>query len=154
MAILAIVVALALPTLHGFARGHRTSDCADNIVALSRWARTQSITRGLNYRLHVDPAARTYWLSYVREDGTEGPIGEGEWGLVYNAPDGVRLDWDAPQQPDGRYIQFQPNGRTDAARITVTGADNKPIEIACFSATEMYHVVSDSERQQGLDNGI
>jgi len=154
MAIIAIMLGLAIPRLSAFARGHRTSDCIDNIVALTRWARTQAITRGLTYRLHVDPANRTYWLTYMRDDGMEVNLSEGDWGKVYTAPEGVRIDWDAPQQPDGKYIQFQPSGRTDPARIVVTGQDNKSTDIACFSATEMYHIVTDEERQQGLENGI
>lgn len=149
LAILAVVVALAVPTLHGFAASRGTTQCADQIVALCRWARTQSVTRGLTYRLNLDAGSGTYWLTVEQDDGTVASPGE-EFGRVFRAPDGTRIDWNAPKQKDGQYVQFQPTGRTDPAIVRVTGRDNQVIEVACFSATELFHVVTDQERQQGL----
>lgn len=148
MMILAIVALVAAPALSTFGKGRGAGNCADQIVSLTRWARTQSITRGVTYRLNLDPAARTYWLSQVRDDGTVDMLGE-EFGRVFTAPDGVTLNWNAPQQQDGQYIQFLPTGRTDPATISVADVRGKTIEITCYSPTEMFHVVTDLERQQG-----
>ena len=148
MMILAIVALVAAPALGTFGKGRGAGNCADQIVSLTRWARTQSITRGVTYRLNLDPSARTYWLSQVRDDGTVDVLGE-EFGRVFTAPEGVTLNWTAPQQQDGQYIQFLPTGRTDPATIRVADMRGKVIEITCYSPTEMFHVVTDLERQQG-----
>ena len=148
MMILAIVALVAAPALSTFGKGRGAGNCADQIVSLTRWARTQSITRGVTYRLNLDPGARTYWLSLVRDDGTIDALGE-EFGRVFTAPDGVTLNWNAPQQQDGQYIQFLPTGRTDPATIRVADRRGKVIEITCYSPTEMFHVITDAERQQG-----
>ena len=148
MMIVAIIAMIAAPALHNFARGRGIGNCAEQIVSLTRWARTQAITRGVTYRLNLDPASRTYWLTVVRDDGTIDNLGE-EFGRVFNAPDGISLDWNAPMQQDGQYIQFLPTGRTDPATIHVTDARWKIVEISCFSPTELFHVVTDAERQQG-----
>jgi len=148
MVILAIVAGIAAPALTAFGKGRRVGDCAAQIVSLTHWARTQAITRGVTYRLNLDPNSRTYWLTVVRDDGTVDTPGE-EFGRVFSAPDGVTLNWDAPTQQDGQYITFLPTGRTDPATIRVTDAGGKIVEVSSFSPTELFHVVTDAERQQG-----
>ena len=146
-----IIVGLAVPTLHGFAQGRRTTACADQIQALTQYAHTQAITRGTIYRLNIKPAGlngrATYWLTVQQqEDGQFGPTGD-SLGLEFQAPEGVDLSWNAPQQPDGQYIQFQSTGRTDPATIRVQGPDRQLILIACPSATEMFKVMTAAEAQ-------
>lgn len=149
LAIIAVVVGMAVPTLHGFAQGHRTINCAEQIVALTQWAHTEAVTRGETYRLNIDPNRRAYWLTVQRDDGQFVNVGR-EIGQQFIAPDGVMLSWDAPKHDDGQYLQFMPTGRTDPGNIQLTGPDGKVIRIACFSATELYHIVTDQEKQQGL----
>jgi len=148
MAIIAIAVAMAVPSLHGFAQGRRAGNCAEEILALAQWARTQAIVRGKPYRLNLDPGAGTFWLTVQEDDGTIQSLGE-EFGRTFSVPEGVRLDWNASPQPDGTYVQFLPTGRCDPATIHVTDPNGKVTEIACFSSTELFHIVSDQERQQG-----
>jgi prepilin-type N-terminal cleavage/methylation domain-containing protein len=154
MAIIAIIVGLSVPSLHGFAQGRRTSACADQIAALAHYAHTQAITRATVYRLNIKPAAMNqpamYWLTVQAEDGTFVPTGD-TMGLQYPAPDGADISWNAPQQADGQYIQFMPTGRSDVATIVVRGADRQVIYIACPSATELYKVMSiDEARSLGI----
>lgn len=148
MAILAIGTALVVPSLHGFAQGRRTTNCCEQILALTKWARTQAIVRGLTYRLNLDPATRTYWLTVQNDDGTVQGLGE-EFGRVFTAPEGVTLTWDAQPQQDGVYVQFLPSGRCDPATISVIDPTGHVTEITCYTPTELYHIVSDEERVQG-----
>lgn len=148
MVILAIAALVAAPALSTFGKGRGAGNCAEQIVSLTRWARTQAITRGVTYRFNLDPSSRTYWLSTVADNGTVAPLNE-EFGRVFTAPDGITLDWNAPMQQDGQYIQFRPTGRTDPATIRVTDSRGKFIEITCYSPAELFHVVTDAERQQG-----
>jgi prepilin-type N-terminal cleavage/methylation domain-containing protein len=148
MAIIAVIVGLSVPSLHGFALGRRTTACADQIASLTQYAHTQAITRGMVYRLNIRQGTlnipATYFLTVQLEDGTFGPTGD-SFGLEFKAPDGVDISWNAPQQSDGQYIQFQPTGRTDPATIQVHGPDRKVILIGCPSATELYKVMTPEE---------
>ena len=148
MAIISIAVGMAIPSLHGFAQGRRAGNCAEEILALAHWARTQAVVRGKPYRLNLDPAAGTFWLTVQEDDGTIQPLGE-EFGRTFTVPEGVRLDWDATPQADGTYVQFLPTGRCDPATIHVTAPDGHVTELTCLSGTELFHIVTDQERVQG-----
>src|SRR5437870_5038657 len=88
MLILCIVALMAVPAFRFFAEGHQVDDCAAQIVSLAQWARTQAISRGVTYRLNLDPSARTYGLSVDQGDGTFAPVPE-EFGRIFTLPDGV-----------------------------------------------------------------
>jgi len=146
MAIIAIIVGMVVQNLHGFASGRRTAQCADQIVALTRYARTQAITQGIPYRLNLTPARGTYWLTMQQPDGRFGLLGN-SLGLQFQSPDGSTLNWNAPAHQDGQYIQFQPNGRADPAEIQLVGADRQTYVIGCLSATEVYKILTPEEQQ-------
>ena len=151
MAVIAIIVGMAVPRLSGFAKGRQISGSADELVSLAHYARTQSINNGKIYRLYVQSGTPgKFWIGVEQDDGTYGTTGDVS-GRNFVTPDGVSLQWiKAPQQPDGQYIQFQPTGRTDPASLEIRGADKQVIDIACFSATEEFHVVTATDRAKGL----
>jgi prepilin-type N-terminal cleavage/methylation domain-containing protein len=154
LAIIAVIVGMSIPSLHGFAQGRRTTACVDQIVALTQYAHTQAITRGTVYRLNMRPASMnsraTYWLTVQQDDGQFRPTGD-SLGLEFQAPDGVDISWNAPSHADGQYIQFQSTGRTDPATIHVMGADRQDFLIACPSATELFKAMTPQEaRAAGL----
>src|SRR4051794_14678146 len=87
MAILCLVAGMAVPSLKGFGQGRQTTEGAAQLVALARRARTQAITEATPYRLNVDPAAGTYWLTAWRGGGFVSP-GD-NFGMVFAAPEGT-----------------------------------------------------------------
>ena len=154
MAIVAVIVGLAIPKLSGFALGRRTAACADQLVALTRYAHTQSISTATVYRLNLQPAAGnapgTYWLTMQGEDGQFIRTGD-NLGMDFQVPDGVDVSWNAPQHPDGQYIEFQPTGRSEQAMIQVRSTDGRVITIASLSSTELFKVMTpDEAKAQGL----
>lgn len=149
MVILLVAAAIAVPSLSSFGKGRRTDNCAAQLVALTKWARTQAIATGMTYRLNIDPGKRTFWLTVQHDDVVESP-GE-EFGREFALPDEVTIDWNAPQQQDGQYIQFLPTGRTDPATIRLTDTSGGAvIQIGCLTATERYHVLTQDEIQQQI----
>jgi len=148
MLIIAIIAAIAAPTLSGFGRGRRLENATNQLVAVARWARTRAISDGLVYRLNFDMSARKYWLSMQLDDGSGqfGYVPE-EFGRDFTLPDDINIAANLVMQPDGMYVEFQPNGRTDPVTIQLTDTQyNDSNDIGTLTATELFHVFSDSER--------
>lgn len=161
MMLLCVVAAMAVPSLRGFGRGRRVGACAAQLVTIAQYARTQAITRSNTYRLNVDPAAGTYWLT-VERGGVFDVPGE-EMGRVFAAPEGVTIAWNGPLPLDSGgdgargaaagspqlYVEFLPTGRTSAAVSLLltdhTGgaSDGRVTEVACLSPAEPFRVLSD-----------
>ena len=153
MMLLCVVAAMAVPALRGFGQGRRLGSCAAQLVSLAQYARTQAITRGVPYRMHVDPDTATYWLTAERDDGVFDTPGD-EFGRVFEAPEGIAIDWLGPSPPDaGRfpYVEFLPTGRTSAAatlRLTDEGSGGgggAVTEVACLSPAEPFRVLAEWE---------
>jgi prepilin-type N-terminal cleavage/methylation domain-containing protein len=170
LALIAIVIGIALPSLSGFASSQSVGDSADRVMALARWARLEAITRGVSFRLNFDPVTRTYWLTMqngasfenVLQDGLGGSLGLStgsnsnttqfgdvgeEHGRKFQAPEGVTFDCIIPPQPGGpAYMEFYPSGRCDPGTIVFRGARGQAIEVGCLTGTEQFHVLSEDEQ--------
>ena len=141
MGIICTVLAMASPSLRGFFGSRRTADAAAQVVALARFAATQSAAEGRTYRLSVDLDAGTYWVT--REQGNAQARLASEFGRTFSLPQGTRARWDArPGDPPRDYIEFLPDGRTETATLRLTGRRGEVYRAACLSPTERYHVVS------------
>jgi len=143
LGIIALVAAMVAPSLRGFAAGRRTKDSATLIVGLAQYARTAAMSEGRVYRLNFDPSARQVWLT--AQSGAVFAPPTNEYGQRFSLAQGVQMDLDVAQQQDGRYVQFQPSGRTDTAHVHLTGQFGDKVEVACASATEMFRVVPAGE---------
>src|SRR5690349_8323376 len=93
LVIIAIVTAIAAPSLSGFGRGRRLDNASTRLLAVAQWARTQSISEGRIYRLYLDSTSRTYWLMVQLDDGTFDYLGK-EFGRVFTLPDDVQMTAD------------------------------------------------------------
>ncbi len=148
MVIIAIVAAIAAPTLSGFGRGRRLENATNQLMAVARWARTRAISDGLVYRLNFDMNAREYWLSVQLDDGSGlfGDVQE-EFGRHFTLSDDINIAANIQMQPDGMYVEFQPNGRCDPVTIQLTDTQyNKSNDVGSLTSTEPFHVFSDSEQ--------
>ncbi|HWE93280.1 MAG TPA: prepilin-type N-terminal cleavage/methylation domain-containing protein [Tepidisphaeraceae bacterium] len=167
LAIIAIIVGLARPMLNNFARGRQLGDTAEEVIIRARWAHTQAVARGISYRLNFDPTKREIWLTMQTgpafqnmlqsQNAVPGqPLGTNsatfdvigdEMGQVFTVPDGITFKCSLVQQADGMYVEFHPSGRSDPASISFTDQSGRVIETGTLTATEMFHVLSDDERQ-------
>lgn len=165
--IIAVVVGAASPLLNNFARGRQLGDTADQVVLMARWAHTQAMTRGVNYRLNFDTTKHQVWLTVQNgpsfesllqsQNGVPGQTSSGnstvyagignEMGRIYDVPDTIDFTCSLVQQSDGTYVQFRPSGRSDPASVTFSDRNGKVIEVGCLATTEQFHVLTDDERQ-------
>src|SRR3982751_6505543 len=94
LVVLAIVVAIAVPSLRNFAEGRGAEECAGQIVNLANYARAKAISDGVVYRLNVDVAAGRFWLTRQLPDGISFEELGDDMGQIVAVPDGVTLQWD------------------------------------------------------------
>lgn len=162
--ILAVIAAMAVPSLRKYADGRNPPNTAAHIVAMANYGRALAISDGVVVRLNIDPATGRCWLTRQDlNDPAGGFIELGEdMGQVFEAPDGVKLEWDdsaraaamansqaagtgvlLPDPPPAAqpYVDFQPSGRSTPASIRVVGRDGSVIAVTCPSATELFSIV-------------
>lgn len=174
LVIIVVLTSIAAPSLGLFNKGQRVSDASDDLLSLARWARSEAINRGINFRLNIDTSGRTYWLSMQNggsyenllqassSSSTIGPDGSAqstkfdavgeEFGRKFTFPVGVNVESTYTPQPDGLFIQFRPTGRCDPGSVRLSDPQGKTIEVGCVTGSESFHILSDEERVQ-LQNG-
>lgn len=158
LVVLAVIVAMTIPSMRGLAQGRGVESCSGQLLSLAHYARSQAIAEGTTYRLYVDPDQRMYYLA--RQDGPEFfPLGT-EFGRMFTVPDDVQLEWDesyVSQQlqvasetgkliPEREatavpYVDFRASGRTDPCLIRLTDRTGEVTQLVCPSATEMMRMV-------------
>lgn len=141
MMLLCIAAAIAVPSLRGFREGQRMRGASAQVVSLAQWARAQAVTRAVPYRLNVDAATGTYWLTAERA-GVFEMLGE-DLGRVFELPDGITIESYGAPVADSPFpcVEFLPTGRTvAAARVRLTDANGAITEIACLSPAEPFQV--------------
>lgn len=144
MVILCTVLAMAAPSLRGFFASCETSDAAAQLVALTQLARSQAIAEGRVYRLNLDVQRRTYWLT-VQEQGAFREL-YSEFGRVFSLPKDTLIELEnIPKYGSDHYVEFSPQGRTQAGTIRLTNRRGDVFEITCFSPTELFSVVIPEE---------
>ena len=143
MTILVLVVSMLAPSLRGFGIGRSNDNTARQLVSLAKYARTQAISEGRRYRLNFDTQSNAFWLTAEENGAFKAP--NSDLGRRIDAPDGVLIQTDLTQQPDGVFVEFRPTGRTDPAHVSLTDKLGNTIQVACESATEMFRIVPPGE---------
>ena len=145
MVIIAIALSAVAPKLRGWSRGRDLRDAADQFVYLTRYARSQAVSDGLNYRLTIDPQAGTYQLTKL--DGVKYVQAKADFGEVQQIPSGYHIEM-LPQPGTttiSNTIDFFPSGRTQMAQVRFTAANGDVVKVACPSAAEEFAVVTNSQ---------
>lgn len=149
MLLVCTVLAMAAPSLSGFARGRRTADAAGNILALTNLARTRAVTEARLYRLNIDTDDASYYLT-AQQEGAFVAMKE-EHGRIFYLPDDVSVALDLPDGnvDEGRvsFVQFYPDGRSDEASIELAERDGGVFLVECPSPTERFRVVRNTEKR-------
>ncbi len=143
MVIVCIALAVAAPALRDFWRGSETRNNALQILALARWARSQSINGARVLALRIDPGAGTYRLEASGEMGAEPLLCE--FGRTFSLPEGCRVQVSVSPGAEPNCIRFYPNGRTDGLRILLQGPGPDEIEVAASSPTEDFELRGEGE---------
>jgi prepilin-type N-terminal cleavage/methylation domain-containing protein len=99
MVIIAIAAGIVAPALATFTAGRAVDNLSRQVLALTQYAHTQSISEARTYRLNFDENARQYWLTADDGAGTFNAL-KGEFSTRYTAPEGIRMKVDVTPQPN------------------------------------------------------
>src|SRR5207244_2945716 len=110
MVIICTALAMAAPSLNGWARGSKMRDAVDQFVALTQFARTQAVSTATVHRLQVDGGARTYYV--LVQDGEQFVPLNTEMGRQFPLPDEFSLKATDATGQNRDFIDFYPTGRT------------------------------------------
>ncbi len=98
LVILAILSAIAVPSLRGFGIGRQNANGATLILALANYARVQSATEGRAYRINFDPSGPAVWLT-ADGGGAFVPPADPDYGQRFQLAEGVQMSVDVNPQP-------------------------------------------------------
>ena len=145
MVIISTILAMAAPSLRGFFSSRKIHDAASNILSLIRYARSQAITEGSNYKLNFDSDNGYYWLT-VNQGGVDNYLNN-EFGRRFLLPDDTSVKLVKEDNPNGneKYVVFYPQGLAEGGTITLTDRRGDVIEILSPSPAETYHIVIPEE---------
>jgi type II secretion system protein H len=146
MVIISTVLALASPSLRGFFASRKTNDAAAQIVSMTQLARSQAIAEGRTYRLNLDVKQGSYQLT-VKEGGAFRELFT-EFGRVFLLPDDTSFELEKDAEGEEgveQYIDFFPQGHTEASTIRLTDRRGDVYEIVCYSSTERFQVIVPEE---------
>ena len=139
MTVIATTLAMTAPSLRGFLRGREHLNAAQQILSLTRLARSRAITEARRYRMNFDLEAREYWLT-AEELGSFKKFAE-EQGRVFSISSRITTElMVADLDSSDEYVQFYPNGRTDVATIRLTDSGGDIVEIVCESPHEIFRI--------------
>lgn len=144
LAVLAVALAAVAPKLSGFGQGRKAEEAAARFVAVTRWARSQAISDGCNYRIVLEPEA-AQWTVQV-ESGESFADVPSPLGRSYSAPEGVTMESDAPLEEDQQVIYFEASGRSDVATVTFTGSRGS-VTVVCDAPIDDYHILREEVEQ-------
>jgi type II secretion system protein H len=140
LVILCTVLATAAPSMSGWSRGSRLRDAGDQLLALTRFARTQAIAESRTYRLNIDSQAGRYWLT--AQDGLDFTALGSEWGRIHSVPEGFSMQVIDGQGAGTDAVDFFANGRTQPAHIRISAGDAYAVELQCITPAESFVIVS------------
>jgi prepilin-type N-terminal cleavage/methylation domain-containing protein len=139
LVMIAAIMGMVVPQLSGFASGSRMRNTADQVVALTRLARSLAVTSG---QIHVVRINNNGYCNVAVEndqqliDLTNGM----DTSFQLDSNVAVQLK-DAQGQPKD-YVEFYPNGRSQTGTFQVTLVNGQGlIEITCDAPVEGYRIL-------------
>jgi prepilin-type N-terminal cleavage/methylation domain-containing protein len=141
MVIIAIALAAAAQALSGWSRGTKLRDAGDQFLAMTRYARTRAVADARVYRMNVDSAQASYWIT-VQDGANFSNLGS-DFGRVFVLPDGFAIEMRDEQGAPMQFVEFYPTGRTLAANVRIRANEKDVIEIASPSPAEGFALVAD-----------
>jgi prepilin-type N-terminal cleavage/methylation domain-containing protein len=140
MIILTTVLAIASPTLKGFFSSRKINDAAEQIIAITRYARTNAIYSSNYYRLNFDLSERKYWISVLKE--SEYVRLDNDLGRSFIMSSEIEFKFEnLARDSSVYYLEYDPQGYCRESKIIMEDKNENIIELACKSPAENFVLV-------------
>ncbi|HYE19583.1 MAG TPA: GspH/FimT family pseudopilin [Tepidisphaeraceae bacterium] len=148
LALLALAVGVVAPSLRGFSHGTRLRGHADEFVAMTQYARTQSATTATVFRVTFDPRANNGAGAFELHQlvGNEFSANTDEFDRPLLPPDGCRIELTDLTGKAINSIDFFPTGRGEPARFVVFDDQlGRRVTVESQSPAEPFKVVPEGQ---------
>lgn len=137
LAMLAMLMALAAPSLRGWGQGARLRNGTDQLLTATRWARTQAISTAVVHRLEAGPDGTAFRV--VAQDPEL--VATNEYAHPIQLPSNLRVEI---MRPDGvaGMVDFHPNGRLTPALIRLISDAGEVVIIQARSPADSFRNVT------------
>lgn len=114
MALLTVLLSITMPALSGFFRGRQSREEGRRLLALTRFARGEAISRATPMELWIDPEGQIYGLRPRLDNGTDSRLP-----VEFHMAENLQIEVDRKQlNTDGRaVIDFLPDGTIDEGSL-------------------------------------
>jgi prepilin-type N-terminal cleavage/methylation domain-containing protein len=102
-----------------------------------------SVDSGVKMQLDLDQAPNTQMELpvNVEQDAVQGPLAVAD--PTVQTPNTLMVN--RRDGKDGKYVEFEPSGRTDTVKIILTDRLGAAVRVGCTSPTDVFHVLAPSE---------
>lgn len=140
MIVLCTVLAMAAPSLRGFFTSHQLNDMTEQILAMTRYAKVQSVFESRYYRINFDTNQRLYWIASRRESQYERL--DNNFGNMYSIPTEIDVSFENVSYENGiYYFEFNPEGYSKEAAVRLKDNQDNIQEVVCYSPAENYEII-------------
>lgn len=105
MLLMAVIAAMAAPSLSGFASGRQVDDTGRTMLALIDWARMQAVSEGRPHRFHVDGERGEFYV--LAQDGSDYEPPASDFGRRFSIPPQLTAKWIDPARDASGYVTIQ-----------------------------------------------
>ncbi|HZZ42468.1 MAG TPA: GspH/FimT family pseudopilin [Tepidisphaeraceae bacterium] len=138
MILICTALAISAPDLRGFSANSKMKNVAQQVLALTNYARAEAAGEGRTYRVNFDQTG--YYVSAEDDSGQFQQL-QNEMGQTFQLPDGIQAQLTRSDGQPGEYIEFHADGRADAGQVKISHEDSQ-LYVVCESPAERFHVVS------------
>lgn len=138
LAIMAILVALAAPSMRGWSKGAKLRDATDQLLAVTQAARTDAINTASISLLEVNNSGLSYRIVKIDAQGLSQPLA-GEFGQTVTVNDHLRIGLQRLDGVDGP-ILFYPDGRVTPAVISVSADWGEVVDVTSPTPASLFRV--------------
>jgi prepilin-type N-terminal cleavage/methylation domain-containing protein len=140
--IITIMMAMAAPSLRGWARGNTLRLAADEFLSTCSAGRSLAVSEAIICRIAPTQQGDGYQL-YRLVDGELQTL-SGVHGLPHTLPIGISLSVTFPAGASTGGIDFFPTARSTPSVVTIQDSQGKSVQIECETPASLFHIKEQS----------
>ncbi|MBI1367260.1 MAG: type II secretion system protein GspH [Planctomycetes bacterium] len=138
MVLMAVVLAMAAPSLSNFGQARIIDDTAAHMLATIKYARLMSASEGRTYRFEVDPVRRTFGLT-AQEGSAYVAIADNAARSI-PLPENIDAKFMSSEAATRSHFNINPDGTVEPTTIRLTGPGGQMMEVFCKTASDEYAI--------------